>query len=103
MAELFGFCAKKRVQAVLTTSDGLIFAGENICTTPQDVCPREPGEGYEKCKTVCGQLHHAEIQCLMQAGEKARGASIAVNYHYCCEACSKALRDAGVIEVKLVT
>lgn len=102
MGELFGFCAKRRVQAVLTTPEGKQYAGENICTTPQAVCPREEGEGYEKCKTICGQLHHAEIQCLMQAGAEAHGGTIVVNYHYCCKDCTRALDAAGVIAITLV-
>lgn len=99
---LFGFCAKRRVQAVLYCTNGTVYAGENVCMTPQAVCPREPGEGYEKCESVCGQLHHAEIQCLIQAGSEAHGGRIEVDYHYCCESCTRALDAAGVVSITLV-
>lgn len=99
MSSLFGFCAKARVQAVLRGASGREYAGENVCLNPQPVCPRAPGEGYEKCVSVCRTLHHAEIQCLMQAGDDARGGSIVVGYHYCCDACTRALDEAGVVNV----
>ena len=86
----------RRVQAVLVCKDGAIHAGENICMTPQQVCPRAEGEGYEKCKSVCGQLHHAEVQALAMAGDNARGGIMCVNYHYCCDACMRLMADAGV-------
>ena len=40
--------------------DGTVFIGTNACASPQAECPRTEGEGYEKCKTVCGQYGHAE-------------------------------------------
>lgn len=102
MAEkLFGFCAKARVQAVLVGASGKVYVGENVCLNPQEVCPREPGEGYDKCQSVCMQLHHAEIQALDQAGADAFGGSLVVGYYYCCEACRSALAAAGVATVTL--
>lgn len=100
--DLFGVCAKRRVQAVLVGASGLQYAGENVCMTPQQVCPRAPGEGYEKCKSVCGQLHHAEVQALLAAGDDARGGTMRVNYERCCDACLIAMADAGVSAVVLV-
>ncbi len=54
-------CAKKRVQCVLIAEDGEVFVGENWCNNPQQTCPREPGEGYDKCTHICKQNAHAEI------------------------------------------
>lgn len=99
---LFGWCAKRRVTALLIGASGKVYAGENACLTPRQVCPREPGEGYAKCKSMCGQLHHAEIQCLIQAGEDARGGKIFVDYHYVCDDCIAALSAAGVTDIKVL-
>lgn len=103
MSDLYGFCAKARVQALLTGRSGRVYAGENVCLNPQPVCPREEGEGYDKCKTVCQQLHHAEIQAVLAAGEDAWGGSIRVGYKYCCAECTRALDAAGVLLIELVT
>lgn len=59
-------CAKRKVTAVLVVDDRH-FVGENKCSAPQRVCPRQPGEGYEACKTVCGQDDHAEVAAIKAA------------------------------------
>lgn len=90
-------CAKKRVQCVLITKEGEVYIGENWCNNPQTVCPREPGEGYEKCHHICKQNAHAEIEALQLAGPKAKGArAYLVNHHHYCRNCQIALFDAGV-------
>lgn len=96
---LHGPCAKVRVQAVLIGRSGKAYVGENLCLAPQPVCPRLPGEGYEKCVSICAQLHHAEEQALRMAGTDARGGVMLVGYHYCCDACTEAMIDAGVARV----
>jgi pyrimidine deaminase RibD-like protein len=76
--------------------------GENDCANPQTTCPREPGEGYEKCKTVCQQAGHAEIEALRAAGAEAEGAVADLHGHYwMCEPCGRAMREAGVRWIKV--
>ena len=90
-------CAKKRVVVYLHSKDGRVFVGENACRRPQAVCPRVPGEGYEKCRTVCDQIGHAEVVALAQAGAAAHGATaLLVGHHHYCRACQEALFAAGV-------
>lgn len=96
---IFGPCAKRRTQAKLTTLDGEVFVAENVCLTPQDVCPRKIGEGYEKCKTICNQVGHAEALAIQAAGPKAAGAHIDVLHHYACDVCLQKMRDAGVMSI----
>jgi len=91
-------CAKKRVTCIIVDGKGNPYIGHNDCRKPQEKCPREPGEGYEKCKSICDQEDHAEIMALKAAGSAANGA-VAHLYgitHY-CDACQKALFSAGVI------
>jgi deoxycytidylate deaminase len=74
--------------------------GANACDNPQSTCPRAPGEGYEKCQTVCGQQGHAEIQALRHARElgiDVTGYEAHIyGHYYACEQCARALRDAGI-------
>lgn len=96
-------CAKRRVTAYLVTESGDLVIGDNSCANPQEVCPREPGEGYEKCRTVCGQHGHAETQALEAAkrhGIDPRNATVYVTGHYhVCQQCAEELRDSGVREI----
>jgi deoxycytidylate deaminase len=96
---LFGPCAKRRTQAVLTTLDGQVFAAENVCLNPQPVCPREPGEGYEKCRTICQQVGHSEAAVVALAGPAAKGSTIRCSHWYACDACAAICKAAGVAEV----
>lgn len=89
-------CAKVRVEAILIGRSGKWYEGENHCTSPQASCPRLPGEGYEKCKSVCQQDAHAEVEAIRAAGDDACGGLMYVNYHYCCPDCTRACDAAGV-------
>lgn len=95
-----GPCAKRQILCIITTQYGRRYGGENDCANPQTTCPRLPGEGYEKCKTICQQDGHAELQALAAAKEEnayLQGASAFIRGHYyICEPCGKALRDAGI-------
>lgn len=98
-----GPCAKRTVVCIIRVKDGPSFVGTNDCANPQDVCPRRPGEGYDKCKSICDQSGHAEIQALQMAGERARGADVLIKGHYyMCEPCGRALLDAGVDSILMV-
>lgn len=99
-----GPCAKRRVTCVIFTNDDERFEGENDCANPQVTCPRQPREGYEKCKTICQQAGHAELEALKAAGEKARGADALLYGHYwVCEPCGAAMRAAGIHSIKIIT
>ena len=95
-----GPCAKKRVVCTIVAPDGERIVGENWCGNPQSVCPRLPGENYEKCNTVCQQEGHAEIVALRLAGERARDGKVFLEGHtYYCQDCLDALYDAGITSV----
>lgn len=92
-----GPCAKATIRCTLVTTDGDHIIGENWCLNPQDTCPREPGDGYEKCKTICRQLGHAEEMAVRLAGERAVGSKAYLEGHtYACMDCQHALFGAGV-------
>lgn len=96
-------CAKRQVAAVLVSRNGHTYRGTNDCAQPQDVCPREPGEGYEKCKSICQQSHHAEVGALKQAALSARGGKMLVfNHNYCCQECLDAMAEAGIVSVEFI-
>lgn len=97
-----GPCAKTTVRCTLVTTAGEYIVGTNACATPQPACPRLPGEGYDKCTSVCGQLGHAEVQAVRLAGERARGAHAYLDGHtYACMDCQHALFGAGVAALSL--
>lgn len=97
-------CAKKVVICQILTKDGQVFTGRNDCNNPQPLCPREAGEGYEKCKTICDQPGHAEEVALEQAQLAGANLGGAVAYiggigHY-CKNCQIKLFDAGVTSLR---
>lgn len=94
-------CAKKRVSCHLYFDDRMfISVGYNDVDTPQEVCPRDKGEGYHKCKTVCGQQSHAEVAAIQNAADNMHYAE---HYHtlvakvsgidWVCRDCQLALQD----------
>ena len=92
-----GPCAKTTVKCVLVTPHGEHIVGTNECRNPQKVCPRDLGEGYEKCQTICDQVGHAEVVALENAGAKAVGARAYISGHtYACMNCQHQLFGAGV-------
>lgn len=102
-----GPCAKRHVHARLVTAAGRIYTGANVCENPQQVCPRLPGEGYEKCKSICQQGAHAEIAAL-NAAKAAEGPYVALDadvivegHYYACEHCSRTLAEAGVRRITI--
>jgi hypothetical protein len=96
-------CAKARVICTLVTPEGERIVGENACDNPQTTCPREPGEGYDKCQTICRQQGHAEAVVVRLAGERARGARAYLEGHsYACRDCQEKLFGAGVRSLSIV-
>ena len=80
--------------------------GTNGCENPQLVCPRNVGEGYAKCKTVCQQGDHAERDALREAravGLTLAGAyAILTGHYWMCEECGRALAEAGVMHIDIL-
>lgn len=92
-----GPCAKQTVKATLIATDGERFVGTNACANPQAVCPRLPGEGYEKCITICDQKGHAEEQAMRAAGTKVIGSHVYVEGHtWACQNCQIEMFSKGV-------
>jgi hypothetical protein len=92
-----GPCAKKQVWTVLEAMNGDVYIGVNLCRNPQEVCPREPGEGYEKCHTICETLGHAEDLAIQAAGTDAEGAHMTIGHHRVCDRCREVMLEAGVL------
>lgn len=97
-------CAKRHVTCTIVVKGGdQIAIGTNYCRNPQLVCPREPGEGYDKCKSVCDQAGHAENVALKNAATFSfdlRGAIATVDgIGWVCWTCLDQLRAAGIARV----
>jgi hypothetical protein len=100
--EMTGPCAKQTVRCTLVAETGERFIGENWCANPQAACPRAPGEGYEKCKSICQQEGHAEAVAVRIAGDKAMGSRAYLEGHtYACMECQHTLFGAGVISLSV--
>lgn len=94
----YGPCAKTTVRCTIQSADGELFIGENWCANPQPKWPREPGEDYTKCTTICRQEGHAERVALRLAGSKeAGGVALLRGHTYMCQSCQEALYGAGVL------
>lgn len=100
---MIGPCAKTQVMCLIVGKSGRGYVGTNSCENPQVKCPREIGEGYEKCRTICRQIGHAEITALIAAGEDAMGgrAYLWGHDHFCAN-CQKALFAAGILAISVV-
>lgn len=95
-----GPCAKQVVTATVLAQNGARFTATNHCDTPQDTCARAgmpTGQGYELCRSVCGQRNHAEVNAIKLAGEHAKGAALYLEGHtYACQPCTKEAEAAGI-------
>lgn len=99
---MIGPCAKATVTCTLVAPDGERFVGTNYCRYAQPICPRRQGEGYEKCRSICGQIGHAETVAVALAGPKAVGSRAYLQGHtYACQSCQEALFGAGVISLSV--
>lgn len=96
-------CAKIKVACAIVSKDGQVFMGRNDCDNPQKICPRDAGEGYEKCTSICQQQGHAEIMALKAAGSKAQGGRAYLwGHNSYCHACQLALFSAGIKSLSLI-
>jgi deoxycytidylate deaminase len=97
-------CAKQITTCKIITTDGREFNGENYCLVPQLECPRLEGEGYEKCKSICFQIGHAEEVAIMHAlhaGANLKGATAIIGHDRVCANCSNLLTSHGITTIKL--
>lgn len=92
-----GKCSKTEVVAIIT--DGKTRSvGFNYCESPVEKCPRIDGEGYEKCKTICQQPAHAEINALREfKGDKTKAICYINGHTRVCDDCTKALNVIPVV------
>jgi deoxycytidylate deaminase len=95
-------CAKQTTVAIIE-NHGKYWIGSNWCGHPQESCPRKDlptGVGYEKCKDICLQNAHAEIDACNKAGDGAFGGTLyLIGHTYCCEPCKARMKDAGIEKV----
>lgn len=93
-------CAKRRVICILRDDSGREARGENSCANPQTTCPRLPGEGYDKCTSVCGQHGHAEVMALRRwredYGRAVPTLALIRGHFYVCGRCQRAMDHAGI-------
>ena len=100
-----GLCAKRPVACILIDRKGNRIEGTNWCVNPQKVCPRQEGDDYSKCSTICEQNSHAEIDALRRAAMTRNfniegSIAILVGHDYFCQDCQIKLFDAGVASLR---
>jgi len=100
-------CAKKVVTCTLWNPETEnTIVGTNWCRNPQVTCPRAPGEGYEKCKTICDQFGHAEetaLYMLHHTNPDATGYHATVGgIGWACRSCQEKLYAAGIESIRCV-
>jgi deoxycytidylate deaminase len=96
-----GPCAKRDVTCIILSADHKSYwTGRNLCMNAQEVCPREEGEDYSKCDTVCQTIGHAEAVAVRQVPEGAAdGGEVHLFGHYrICDDCAQKLIDVGVAQ-----
>lgn len=99
-------CKKQTTVAIIVKEGQLISIGCNEIFADIDECPRKgmaSGEGYELCKNICKQKHHAEVDACLGAGEAARGGTlILIGHTYCCDNCKRVMDKHGIAKVKII-
>lgn len=89
-------CAKRYVVAIIE-KNGKYYVGSNWCRNQQKECPRLPDEDYSKCKTICEQDGHAEIDAIKNAkGDTEEAIMYLIGHDYCCEPCLASMKKAGI-------
>jgi deoxycytidylate deaminase len=97
---MMGRCAKKVIKCFILDRDGVVGFGANDCMNPQDECPREEGEGYEKCVDICEQRGHAEemaIRDAINSGRLKGATAIVCGVNRICNECADKLTKVGVM------
>lgn len=97
-------CAKRNVIAVLDILDDLYsyHIATNDCNNPQPSCPREDGEDYTKCRTICQQPGHAETELLklVKGKDLTHSMLTIIGHDRMCPECTNAVADAGIINIR---
>lgn len=102
-------CFKQQTGVVIVNNGRIITSGSNEGQL-QTWCEREKlgcktGEGYEHCKNICKQFHHAErsaIHRALSSGMDVKGAKLYLSGHWwACAPCWKWCADAGIVEIIL--
>jgi deoxycytidylate deaminase len=76
---------------------------DNIVVCPREAQNMKTGEGYELCKSECGQLHHAEIDACLKAGDRARGGVLyLIGHEYCCNECQQVMMEHGIESIVII-
>ena len=100
-----GICKKQTCIAIIV-KDGRFWIGSNWVENEQLQCPRKDlpsGVGYEMCKNICNQPHHAEVDACINAGENAKDATLyLIGHTYCCDNCKKVMEEYGIKEIIIV-
>lgn len=95
-------CKKQTTIAIVMKDNQLISIGTNEINSDISECPRKgmkTGEGYELCKSICKQNHHAEVDACLKAGERAKGATLyLIGHTYCCDNCKKIMDEHGILK-----
>lgn len=100
-----GPCAKSRVFCVIADVENRrVYIGTNGCASPQSACPRNDGEGYAKCISVCRQSGHAEEDALSILPPDHGKVSVFLFGHtYACDKCKAQLKETlGTDEVTIL-
>jgi deoxycytidylate deaminase len=103
-------CAKQSVYCCIRfatnskVEDDRFFFGTNWGMNCIVECPRAEGEGYEKCKALCWQAGHAEIDAIRNAGDTDLKGAIAylTGHTRICDNCFNALKKAGISKAYLL-
>jgi deoxycytidylate deaminase len=98
-----GRCFKQQVIAVIE-NNGRVYVGTNWCENPQPQCPRLEGEGYDKCKNICWQRSHAEVDAINNAGDDVRGGTLyLIGHTRICDNCQRVCNEVGIREIIFLT
>ena len=96
-AERLSTCKKRKVGAVIIANNGEKYFGANQSMLSSKgvcyACNIKSSNVKELCPAI-----HAEIACLLKAGEKAAGSTLIISYSPCPECC-KAIIAAGIKQV----
>jgi deoxycytidylate deaminase len=97
-------CLKQTTIAVIMKDGKFIDIGNNSIRNKEiKVCPREgmkTGEGYEKCKDICKQVNHAEVDACNHARGRAHGGTLyLIGHSYACNNCIEIMKKYGIKEL----